>query len=317
MSQPIVPRGRRPRVLLFVGSGRSGSTLLERALGGVPGVTGLGEVVHLWDRAVRDDELCACGRHFHDCRFWGAVGARAFGGWHEMDVERLVAERAAVVRTRHLPALLTTSPSRRWREQRDHLAQAMSAVLTAARAESGARLLVDSSKMPAYAALLMRADVELCCVQVVRDPRGVASSLAKTVTRPEVTGGQDLMHRTGVAESALWWSAFDVVTTVLRATRRAPFTTVRYEDFVADPRGTVARVLAFAGVAATTGDLGHVAGDSILLGPTHQVAGNPVRFRTGEVTVRPDEAWRRQMATRDRRVVDALTVGLRHRYGYR
>ena len=106
-----------------------------------------------------------------------------------------------------------------WRAQRDHFAGELAAVLAAAQAESGARLLVDSSKMPAYAALMMRAEVDLTCVQVVRDPRGVANSLGKTVLRPEVTGADDLMHRTGVAESALWWSAFDVVTTVLRAVR--------------------------------------------------------------------------------------------------
>jgi hypothetical protein len=171
--------------------------------------------------------------------------------------------------------------------------------------------------MPAYAALLMRADVELSCVSVVRDPRGVANSLAKTVVRPEATDGEDLMHRTGVAESALWWSAFDVVTTVLRGVGRVPFTTVRYEDFVADPRGTVRRVLEFAGVPVSDGDLAHIQDDRIMLGANHQVAGNPVRFRTGEVQVRPDDAWREQMTPRDRRVVGLLTAGLRHRYRYR
>src|SRR5262245_25734123 len=74
------PEGR-PRVLLIVGSGRSGSTLFERALGGVAGVAALGELVHMWDRAVRDDELCACGQPFGSCPFWSAVGERAFGGW--------------------------------------------------------------------------------------------------------------------------------------------------------------------------------------------------------------------------------------------
>ena len=309
-------RTARPRVLLIVGSGRSGSTLFERALGGVRGVAALGELVHMWDRAVRDDELCACGQPFGSCPFWTAVGRRAFGGWDRVDTARVVEERYSVVRTRRVPQLLTSSTSSRWRGQRDHFAHELSAVLGAAQAESGARLLVDSSKMPAYAALLMRADVDLTCVQVVRDPRGVANSLGKTVLRPEVTDAEDLMHRTGVAESALWWSAFDLVTTVLRTVRKVPFTTVRYEDFVADPGGTVERVLAFSGFSATSDDLAHVSADRILLGANHQVAGNPVRFRTGEVQVRPDDAWKDTMSARDRRVVGILTAGLRHRYGY-
>ncbi|MFC4783451.1 sulfotransferase family protein [Nocardioides sp. MAHUQ-72] len=307
----------RPRVLLIVGSGRSGSTLFERALGGVPGVAALGEIVHMWDRAVRDDELCGCGLPFGDCPFWSAVGMRAFHGWDRVAVDELVRARQEVVRTRHVPQLLATSPSAHWRAQRDTLARDLGAVLSAASRESGAQLLVDSSKMPAYAALLMRADVDLRCVEVVRDPRGVAYSLRKSVQRPEVTDGVDLMHRTGVAQSALWWSAFDVVTGLLRAVGRVPFTTVRYEDFVADPSGTVARVLDFAGLPAGADSLRHIDGDRLVLGTNHQVAGNPVRFRTGEVQVRVDEEWRRELSIREQRTVTFLTAGLRNRHRYR
>jgi hypothetical protein len=304
-------------VLLIVGSGRSGSTLFERALGGVPGVAALGEVVHMWDRAVRDDELCACGKPFGACPFWSGVGQRAFRGWDRVDVDEKVHGRQAVVRTRRLPQLLTSSLSRRWRSQRDALARDLGAVLAAAQAESGAQLVVDSSKMPAYAALLMRADVDLHCVQVVRDPRGVANSLGKSVARPEVREGDDLMHRTGVAESALWWSTFDVVTALLATLGRVPFTTVRYEDFMAEPSATVRRVLEFAGVPVTPADLTHIRGDRLVLEANHQVAGNPVRFRTGVVQMRTDDAWRGQMSARDRWLVGLLTAGLRHRYRYR
>ena len=92
-------RTARPRVLLIVGSGRSGSTLFERALGGVPGVAALGEMVHMWDRAVRDDELCACGQPFGNCPFWTAVGRRAFGGWDRVDTD--AGGRGALLRRPH------------------------------------------------------------------------------------------------------------------------------------------------------------------------------------------------------------------------
>jgi hypothetical protein len=323
MSQVMVDTGSvpdlgagRPRVLLIVGSGRSGSTLIERALGGVPGVAALGESVHLWDRAVRDDELCACGRPFGACPFWSAVGQRAFRGWDQVEAAELVRQRQAVVRTRHLPQLLTTSAWPSWRSKRDRLARDLGAVLRAAQAESGAQLLVDSSKMPAYAGLLTRTEVDLRCVQVVRDPRGVANSMRKSVVRPEATGA-DFMHRTGVVESALWWSAFDLATGLLRKFAKVPFATVRYEDFVADPSGTVRGVLDFAGLAVGERELAHISADRIVLETNHQVAGNPMRFRTGEVQVRPDEEWREQLSSRDRRTVGLLTAGLRHRYRYR
>ncbi len=69
------------RVLFLGGLGRSGTTLLERILGELPGVTPLGEVVHLWQRGIRADEKCGCGVRFAACPFWQRVGEHAFGGY--------------------------------------------------------------------------------------------------------------------------------------------------------------------------------------------------------------------------------------------
>ncbi|MGI9155553.1 MAG: glycosyltransferase, partial [Marmoricola sp.] len=196
------PQEQRPRVLLIVGAGRSGSTLFERAVGAVPGAVPLGETVHLWERGVRDDELCGCGQPFSACHFWTSVGGHAFGGWDAVDPADVVALRHDVVRTRYLGALLFGSARVTWRLRRDRLARLLGALYAAAAEHSGATLLVDSSKMPAYAALLSRVDIDLRCVQVVRDPRGVAYSLSKVVQRPEVIDGSSEMPRYGAAESA-------------------------------------------------------------------------------------------------------------------
>src|SRR6266545_3862920 len=82
------------QVLYLGGLGRSGTTLLERLLGELPGAISLGEVVHLWERGVVDGERCGCGKSFRDCAFWNEVGQAAFGGWDHVDIERLRALRA-------------------------------------------------------------------------------------------------------------------------------------------------------------------------------------------------------------------------------
>jgi hypothetical protein len=41
-----------------------------------------------------------------------------------------------------------------------------------------------------------------------------------------------------------------------------------------------------------------------------------MRFRTGAITLRSDEAWRTQMPARSQVMVAALTAPLRARYGY-
>ena len=99
-----MPAGR-VRVLYVGGLGRSGSTLMERLVGQLPGVCAVGELVHLWERGVVADERCGCGEPFGRCPFWLQVGKAAFGGWDEVDVSRVAALRARVDRNRFIPAL--------------------------------------------------------------------------------------------------------------------------------------------------------------------------------------------------------------------
>ncbi|MGH3497053.1 MAG: sulfotransferase [Nocardioidaceae bacterium] len=306
----------RPRVLLIVGWGRSGSTLLERVLGDVPGVVALGETVHLWERALGDDELCGCGQRFSDCSFWQRIGDDAYGGWSSLDAQQMVALRNAVVRNRRLPELLTGLTPTTSRLRRRQLSRTLTAMFRAAADGDGARLVVDSSKMPAYAALLRHADVDLRCVYLVRDPRGVAYSWSKQVRRPEVVDGSADMPQYRPTETAVWWSAFDLLVRLL-ARRGTPVTTVRYEDFVADPRGSVSSILRFAGLDPDDAALAHIRDDRVTLRPAHQIAGNPMRFEHGEIVLRPDEDWRAKMPVGARRAVGVLTAGLRRRRGYR
>jgi hypothetical protein len=54
----------------------------------------------------------------------------------------------------------------------------------------------------------------------------------------------------------------------------------------------------------------------VLLSPSHTVAGNPMRFRTGPTQLRRDDAWRTELPRGRRRLVTALTAPLLARYGY-
>src|SRR5690606_22212736 len=69
------------KVVCIGGLGRSGTTLLERLLGQLPGVMPLGEITHLWERDIIAYEMCACGATFSYCEFWQRIGEAAFGSW--------------------------------------------------------------------------------------------------------------------------------------------------------------------------------------------------------------------------------------------
>jgi len=48
-------------VLFIGGLGRSGSTLLDRMLGRLDDVWSVGELVHLWERGLSQNNRCGCG----------------------------------------------------------------------------------------------------------------------------------------------------------------------------------------------------------------------------------------------------------------
>ena len=68
------------RVLYVGGTGRSGSTVVANALGGLDDAVSVGEVRFLWERGIVQNRLCSCGEPFATCPFWNEVLQVAFGG---------------------------------------------------------------------------------------------------------------------------------------------------------------------------------------------------------------------------------------------
>ncbi|MCM0619946.1 sulfotransferase [Nocardioides bruguierae] len=298
-----------PPVLYLAGIGRSGTTLLERVLGAVPGVVALGETMHLWERGLERGERCGCGEPFTACEFWAAVGEDAFGGWEHVDTARMAALKQRVDRASRVPALAAGAMADDVREY----AAAYRAVHAAAARVSGARVVVDSSKQVslAWALALGGADVRL--VHCLRDARGVAHSWAQEVARPEaVDAAHGEMPRYSAATVSALWLLHNVEIEALGC--RVPSMRLRYEDFVADPRTTTREVLSLVGLAHAP--LPHVTHDALELGVTHSCAGNPMRYTHGSVPVRRDERWRTGQPVAQRRAVTALTWPLLRRYSY-
>ncbi|WP_028644873.1 sulfotransferase [Nocardioides sp. URHA0020] len=304
MSAPV-------RVVFLAGVGRSGTTLVERTLAEVDGVTALGEVMHLWDRGLVRGELCGCGAPFRDCPFWHEVGELAFGGWDHVDAARMAHLKARVDRATRVPAVASGRPrslAAEVREYADHYVR-----LYRAASELTGGVVVDSSKQVSLAwCLQTRPEIDLRVVHCVRDSRGVAYSWSKDVARPEAVSEEyGRMPRYSAPAVSALWLLHNAEIEALR--RRVPVQRLRYEDFVADPARVTRDVLELAEVDAP---VDHVGADTILLGSSHSCAGNPMRFRTGAVPVRADEAWRASAPHRQRRAVTALTAPLLARYGY-
>lgn len=305
MSAPI-------RVLLIAGYARSGSTLLARILGEVEGVVSPGELRHTWRRGFHDNRRCSCGSRFWDCPFWQAAATEAFGGMDALHIPSVLTLQSRVDHPLAIPQLLGVRTSARQRAAIERYTTLLSRLYQGLAAVTGAATIIDASKDPWHGYVLnaLDASLTLSVVHLVRDSRAVAHSLRRVKYDPD-TGGHlprhSLLHTCGA------WSVVNVLTDGLRR-RVSSSMRVRYEDLLADPPAVVAQILRLVGIHPSS--LPFRDRYRVRLGDGHLVAGNPMRFQTGEIELRADDAWLERLSSGRQAVARTVTYPLLRRYGF-
>ena len=302
------------KVLYIAGLGRSGSTLLGNVLGQVDGFVSVGEVRNIWLHGLIQNKVCGCGAPFTDCELWQPILDEAFGGMGKVDPHKMINLRESWARTKHIPLMLTP-PGRRLIKR--HLAEYLDnleRLYRAVQTTTGSRVIVDTSKFPSYGFVVgMVPSVDLHVIHLVRDPRAVAYSWSRKKLQTDPETPEYIPQDTPVGTS-LRWIARNLGTELLWRHSPGRHLMLRYEDFVAEPRKTIRRVLEPVQEEATS--LPHVAEHEVKLGANHNIWGNPNRFQTGLVRLRPDDEWVSQMKSYPKTLVALLTLPLLVRYGY-
>lgn len=305
------------RVLYIAGLGRSGSTLLTRLLGQVDGICALGEAHHIWRTGApraADDELCGCGRTYAQCGFWRDRLAAVFSGESEVPVARLRSLADRVARIRRI-GRLARGGDRAFEEAVVEYGSVWRRLYGEIADHTGARVVLDASKDLGPLFFLGRIEgLEVDVLHLVRDPRAVAHSWSRRKLRPEFVGREIYMNRHGPFDVSWRWLYSNRLAEM--AGRRFPtYLRLRYEDFVEAPRETLRRVCDLAGLQDAALDFvrGH---EARLSRDNCTLSGNPMRFGGGDLTIRPDTAWRSRMPATARALVGALTWSQRRRYGY-
>ena len=296
------------KVVAIAGTGRSGSTILDNVLGGVPGAFSVGELRYLWQRGLIERRLCGCSRPLPECEVWPGIIDEAFPAG--IDPKRVVG-MLSVLRTRYTPALLLAPGW--YRKRLEALVPVLDRLYREIAEQTGARFIIDSSKLPGYVYTLGQVpSIDLRVVHLLRDPRAVAYSRGRRKEQLD-TAVRRPMTRSGPTRSALDWLVWN--STIRRLfSRDEHYMQLRYEDLVTDPGAALQRILALADAPDST--TSHVSGASVELQPNHTVSGNPGRFRTGTSDLRLDEAWRREMDPKRRRLVELITAPARRSFGY-
>lgn len=304
--------GDRATVLYIGGLGRSGSTLLNDLIAQHRDVVSVGEVNRVVLRGLLEDQTCGCHKAFSECELWTQVGEK-LGGWDSIDAQELLAQQQKIDRNRHSLKSLFPDVIPGAEEPMTEFGEWYGRMLVAVRDVAQVPLIIDSTKQISTGLILRHLDsIDVRMIHLVRDPRGVAYSWTKAKKKAD-EGDDRMMTQYPPERMALRWLTWNGFFASFSKIG-VPVLRIRYEDMIANPRKVVEDVLTFGGVEPTGIDF--IDGNKIELQPTHSIAGNPSRFKTGEMELRPDEAWREKLDPKIVKRVTGITYPLLRAYGY-
>lgn len=294
-------------ILCITGWCRNGSTIIGNILNEVPGVFHVGELHFLWKNSVGRgaNNLCGCGKSLTDCAIWQRILAAGTPEGLAPDVHAgtVIRRQQACVRTRHTWRVLRRGLDSA--EIRAH-AELMTRTYREIADTAGARIVVDTTKIPGEAALLPQLEgIETYFVHLVRDPRAVAQSWSRE---------KQYVYAMSASKSTAYWNGFNAACEAI--VRRYPERSIflRHEDFIADPAATIDRLLRLCGGDPAANPM---QGRTVELHTNHTVTGNPDRFATGVTVVRDrDDSWRTRLPARSRLAAVTLSWPRFRRYGY-
>ncbi len=217
------------------------------------------------------NNLCGCGATLPECPVWSEIlpVGRPAGATPAEHAANVIRRQRAVARTRHTWRIMKNGLDAGGSSDLREHAELMTGIYRAVAERTGSRVLVDTTKIPGEAAVLPRLPgIRTVFVHLVRDPMAVSNSWRTP---------KDYVYTMSASKNTAYWRAFNIASRAILRRYPQQSMLLRYEDFIADPAGTVDALLRLCG-ADPAGNPVH--GQTVSLHTNHTVTGNPDRFRT-------------------------------------
>lgn len=314
----------RPKInLIYIAStGRTGSTLLEMLLNAHSQIVTSGEI-HVLPRELNPEtvhQVCGCGNSVLACDFWKDLCERenpleqsapqthyfkqqgTSGKLFRKEMKRLDSKNISAELSRQIQTYAQNSYD------------VIDAFIRVVEQRRGFRpqWVVDSSKDPYRLLWLLRSGLfNIKVIHSVRDPRSLVYSTSKKFFKAADSERNYLWFTNhAVRLSFSWLVRNNIIHKTAKTYLRADdYKVVPYEQLALYPEETLMDILSMAGC-----DYEPEIFDTFWDSEVHAIAGNAMRFRKAPITL--DEKWRNILPTFHQRLVKALTITGRTRYGY-
>jgi hypothetical protein len=205
-----------------MGTARSGSTILEILLGCGAHCVGTGELTSIVKDGWLANKICSCGRYFGQCELWSRVASRL--ALSDKQIEEWAALQKRIDwHTGFVAQAFRLIP----RQDMESYQRFNSNLLSAIREESGADVIIDSSKFAGRALALSRLpDIELCVICLTRSPEGLMASFRKP--------NKDEQRPKAPWAVFFYYATVVVLLRVASVLLRKKIVFLRYEDLIGD-----------------------------------------------------------------------------------
>jgi len=169
------------KIIYIMGPARCGTTLLEVLLTNSYGITGCGEVTHIFRDGFLSNQQCACGEAVSECKVWSKLLQKS--DWDLVKLSRLRELFALFSAHKYFPLIYLGLLGK---TRRAEYAEANKTLFTLMADITQNRVIVDSSKYAGRALeLAAQHPDKVSIIAITREPAGVLHSFSKLVAEQE------------------------------------------------------------------------------------------------------------------------------------
>ena len=263
-----------PDILYIMGTGRSGTTILEILLSNSEGLSGVGEVTHIFRDGFINDEICSCGQHVSNCEMWLYVKSGC--EWPEENYPEIDKLFVKIACHSNFPVVLLGLIEEK---EKNTYRNVNSCIFKKYSKKSRSSVIVDSSKYAGRGLQLARMfpdRVKVICL--TRAPSGLVSAFAKSDAEEQKP--KSLIST--LAYYVYTMTCFRIVKSLLGK----HVLHVRYEDLISEPIQTLNRIERWCGYNLSRSC--EYVSENQWLEVGHIVTGNRLR-RQGRVRFMPSQ----------------------------
>jgi len=261
-----------PDLIYILGTGRSGSTVLEIILSHGSDCVGAGELSWMLEEGWKDDFTCSCNERFSACNYWQSIIEEL--GMSSSELSRMLSLQHSIEWHTGFLKQLTGMISKADLEEY-HLFNKK--LVNAIQKATKKRTVIDSSKYAGRAYALQRGtNIYVFTILLTRSPEGLVVSFSKP--------NKGEQPPKSLFSIITYYVSITLMVRLAGLLSRQPVLHIRYEDLIRDPSMVMTKIEQWSGVSFS--EARKMLGKGAPFSVGHMITGNRLR-KEGTVTLKP------------------------------